>query len=89
MPTSNTPAWSQARAVICRIDLVNRELELLIGEARLNIGVPPDCMVVLRGEPVKLRMLQPGDRVRVTFRSRAGTAAARTIEVEGAPAAGA
>jgi hypothetical protein len=89
MSISNTVRMSPAQAVIHRIDLVNRELELLVGAVRMSVDVPPDCVILLRGEPVKLRMLQPGDRVEVAFRSRAGTAVARAIEVQGAPASGA
>jgi hypothetical protein len=89
MLSSNTVSIPSAQAIIQRIDLVNRELELLVGAVRMSVDVPPDCVVLLRGEPVKLRMLQPGDRVEVAFGSRAGTAVARAIEVQGAPATGA
>lgn len=71
MPISSSIAdrVPQPEAVIQRMDVVNREMELLIGEHRWIISVPPDCAVLLRGERVKLRMLQPGDRVRVTYRA--------------------
>ena len=77
---------SQLRAVIQRIDLVNREVAVIADGARQVVTVPSNCAVLLRGEPVKLRMLQPGDLVKVAFYSRAGEAVARTIEVEGGPA---
>jgi hypothetical protein len=77
---------SKLRAIIQRIDLVNREVAVIAGGTRQVVTVPSDCVVFLRGEPVKLRMLQPGDLVKVAFDSRAGATVARTIEVEGGPA---
>src|SRR4051812_39024477 len=77
-----------AEAVVQRVDPVNRELAALVGGVLVNIYVPPDCEVVLRGERVKLRMVQPRDRVRVTCTELDGSLLAREIEVQPGPAGG-
>ena len=43
--------------------------------------VPPDGAVVRWGERVKLRMLQPGEHLRVTYTGRADAHVARAVEV--------
>jgi hypothetical protein len=77
---------SPLRAVIQRIDLVNREVAVMEDGTSRVVTVPSDCAVLLRGEPVKLRMLQPGDRIEVALCSRSGEMVARTIEVQGGAA---
>jgi hypothetical protein len=72
----------EAEAVVHRVDPVNRELAAFIEGALVTIYVPPDCAVVLRDERVKLRMVQPRDRVRVTYADLAGSPVAREIEVQ-------
>ena len=57
----------EAEAVIHRVDPVNRELAALVEGVLVTIDVPPACEVILRGERIKLRMVQPRDRVRVTY----------------------
>ena len=44
--------------------------------------MPPGCVVVLRGEQVKLRMVQPGDRVRVTYAEERDSLVARVVEAQ-------
>jgi hypothetical protein len=56
-------------------------LAALVEGLLVTIYVPPDCNVVLRGERVKLRMVQPRDRVRVTYTELADSLVAREIEV--------
>jgi hypothetical protein len=72
----------EAEAVVHRLDPVNRELAALVGGILVTIYVPPDCDVVLRGERVKLRMVQPRDRLRVTYTELADSLVAREIEVQ-------
>ena len=74
----------KAEAVVHRVDPVNREVAALIDGLPVTIDVPPDCHVVLRGERVKLRMVQPGDRVRVTYTKLATSLVAREFEVQSA-----
>lgn len=65
-----------------RVDTVNRELTVLVDGALLIFDVPVGCAVILHGEPVKLRMVQPRDRVRITHLNRGNLRIARTIEVQ-------
>ena len=71
----------EAEAVVHRVDPVNRELAALVGGVPVTIYVPPDSAVVLRGERVKFRMVQPGDRLRVAYTKLADPLVARAIEV--------
>jgi hypothetical protein len=72
----------EAEAVVHRVDPVNRELAALVDGIPVTIYVPADCAVVLRGERVKLRMVQPRDRLRVAYTELADSLIARTIEVQ-------
>ncbi len=71
----------EAEAVIRRVDPVNRELAALVEGVLVTIDVPPACEVILRGERIKLRMVQPRDRVRVTYTESANPIVAHAIEV--------
>jgi hypothetical protein len=71
----------QMDGVVHGVDTVNRELTVNAGGTLATFEVPPDCAVVLRGERVKLRMVQPRDRVQVTYTRRQGFLVARTIQV--------
>ncbi len=75
----------KAEAIIQRVDPINRELAALVDGAVVTIYVPPDCNVVLRGERIKLRMVQPGDRVRVTCTPCANSLVTSAIEVQPGP----
>jgi hypothetical protein len=72
----------QTNGIVQSVDTVNRELAALVGGVMVNIDVPPCCAVVLRGERVKLRLVQPGDFVRVTYAEVRGALVARTVEVQ-------
>ena len=76
----------EAEAVIHRVDPVSRELAALVEGVLMTIYAPPACDVILRGERIKLRMVQPRDRVRVTYTEFANSIVARAIEVLPAPA---
>lgn len=78
---SSKPA-SKAEAVVHRVDTVNRELAVLVDGGLVNFDVAPDCTIFLRGERVKLRMVQPGDHVQVIYTELRGFLVARTIEVQ-------
>jgi hypothetical protein len=87
-PTSRQFA-RESRAVVHRVDPVNRELTALVDGSAVSVYVPPDCDIFLRGERVKLRLVQPRDRVRLVYAPDAGAIVARRIEVQsGAPAPG-
>lgn len=68
--------------MVHRVDTVNRELTVFVNGELLTFDVPVGCEVVLHGEPVKLRMVQPLDRLKITYASRGGLRVARAIEVQ-------
>ncbi|MCC6420406.1 MAG: hypothetical protein IT429_19390 [Gemmataceae bacterium] len=77
----NGKAVLEAEAVVYRVDPVSRELMVFIDSALVAVYVPPNCDVVLRGERVKFRMVQPRDCVRMRYADRAGSLVARAVEV--------
>jgi hypothetical protein len=56
-------------------------VEVRVGGGTFSFDVRPGCVITLRGERVKLRMLQPRDRVRVTYTERQGARVADVVEV--------
>ena len=56
-------------------------IDVASGRVTGGFDVPPGCPVVLRGDPVKLRMVLPGDLVRVTYEEVRGSRVARLVEV--------
>jgi hypothetical protein len=66
---------------IYRVDTSSRELTLLVNSAQMNLIVPPDCLIRLNGERVKLRLLQPGDQAEVAYSFVGSTAFAHSIQV--------
>ena len=56
-------------------------MEVHAGGGTVSFDVRPDCVITLRGERVKLRLIQPRDRVRVTYTERQGTRVAAAVEV--------
>jgi hypothetical protein len=82
MRTSDTPAPTlQAQGTVCRVNTISRELDLFMNRGRSVFDVPPDCAIILRGERVRLRMVQARDIVRVTYAVGGSQPAARTIDV--------
>lgn len=70
MPSSNSAnSFLQADGIVQQVDTVNRELRVLVNGTSVRFDVPPDCAVILHEEQVKLRLLQPEDRVRVFYRA--------------------
>jgi hypothetical protein len=76
--------WQELKGTLQRVDLVNRMAEVQRGSRIVTFDVPPACDVLLRGERVKLRMLQPSDPVTVRYRGAAGRHVASLIEVRAA-----
>jgi hypothetical protein len=56
---------------IVRLDVPARQLTLQVGHRTLELAVTPRCAVELHGEPVRLRLLQVGDRVSVMLEGEA------------------
>jgi hypothetical protein len=73
--------------VVRRVDPVSREVEVHVADTPVSLDVRSDCVITLRGERVKFRLIQPRDRVRVKYIQHSGARVATTIEVQpGGPA---
>jgi hypothetical protein len=82
MRMSDSPDTTlQVEGTMCRVNTISRELNLFMNGGRAVFDVPPDCKIILRGERVRLRMVQARDIVRVTYMVAGGHHAARTIDV--------
>lgn len=68
--------------MIHRVDTVNRELTVIVNGELLTFDVPVGCEVILHGEHVKLRMVQPQDRAKITHLNRDNLRVALAIEVQ-------
>lgn len=80
VPSNHRPTV-HVDGVVRRVNPVGREVEVRVGGAVVSFDVRSDCVVTLRGERVKLRMIQPQDRVRVTYTEQQGTRIADAVEV--------
>jgi hypothetical protein len=67
--------------IIQRVDALAREVTVLTDGVQMLFDVPADCAVLLCGERVKLRLLQPLDHAVVAYSPRQSPPAARVIEV--------
>ena len=65
--------------VIRQVDGINRDMTVLTEDRHELIDVPANCSILLNGEIVKLRLLQPGDRVRVTYFDQNNVRTAQSI----------
>jgi hypothetical protein len=73
------------------VDLVQREITVLVDSQPVNVEIPPQCPVLLRGERIKLRLVQAGDVVQICCTPRAARCVAERVEVapvNSLPAAG-
>jgi hypothetical protein len=69
------------------VDPVSRVVEVQVEGVPVSLDVRPDCVITLRGERVKLRLIQARDRVRVKYTKHFIARVADTIEVQpGGPA---
>ncbi|HZU34469.1 MAG TPA: hypothetical protein VFA18_01100 [Gemmataceae bacterium] len=78
------PSIVQARqsvGVVHCLDTVNRELTVRVSGQLWIFDVPVECKIVLHGERVRFRMLQPADRVRITHAGQGDRPVAIRIEV--------
>jgi hypothetical protein len=72
----------RAQGTIQRVDTLGREITLLLSTGLEAFYVPPDCPIVLHGERIKLRMIQPRDKARVTFVRNRGMLVVKLLEVQ-------
>lgn len=63
------------------VDVSSRELCLRNGADATLMVVPPDCVIRLNGERVKLRMLQSGDRAELEYSLVGGVPYAHSVQV--------
>jgi len=68
-----------AEGTVRQVDLLNREIQVQVDDALRSFDVPPGCEISLAGERVKLRLLQPFDRVRVGYTQRGESSVAVSI----------
>lgn len=71
----------RSSGVVQSIDDVNRAVTIVREPRPVRFDVPAACTILLRGEPVKLHMLQPQDQVRVTYVHENRGLKAQTIEI--------
>jgi hypothetical protein len=81
-PPHTSIRQQRIEGIVLRVDTINRELAVFAGGVRIVIDVPADCRIVLRGEPIKLRMLQRFDRVRIVCNISNRPTIANAVEVE-------
>ena len=62
------------------IDLIDREVIVRQQSEPISYLISGNCEVLLNGERVKLRMLQPRDHVRIAYRRRKEGRVALSIE---------
>jgi hypothetical protein len=87
--TRPSDGTGRADGVVVAVDPVNRELTVRFADGLRQIHVPPGCPVTLRGERVRLRLVQARDHVRVTCVEGRTSRVASLIEVRsGSPPAG-
>ena len=72
----------RAQGSVQRVDTVGREIIVLLPTGLAVFDVPCDCSILLRGEPVKLRVIQPGDQVQIAFCHRQGMLVAQRLDVQ-------
>jgi hypothetical protein len=83
MNPSNSPprAYGEMTGTICRVNSLTREIAVRTSGELVEFDVPVECPVLLNGERVKLRLLQPMDRAQVTYDESQGRRQARSIRV--------
>ncbi|HLJ11930.1 MAG TPA: hypothetical protein VKU82_12110 [Planctomycetaceae bacterium] len=70
----------EIEGVIQHVDVVIRDVTVFARGRATSFDVPPDCTILLNGEKVKLRLLQPHDHVRVTYTHENAVPIAKRIE---------
>src|SRR5262245_50922032 len=61
MQTPNTCQPLLIEGEVCRVDPIGRELNVYATGIAVSFDIPLGCPITLRGERVKLRLLQPRD----------------------------
>jgi hypothetical protein len=82
MQSAIEPALLETRGVVQSVDVQRRELKLLSNNTVQAFDVPPDSAILLRGERVKMRLLQPMDEARIVYTRGTDALIARSIEIK-------
>jgi hypothetical protein len=72
----------EVTGLVHEIDPARRELTLLVEDRPEHFDLAPECVLVLRRERVKLRLLQPHDCARVCYVETPQGRVARSIRVD-------
>ena len=75
-------ASEHAWGIVKNVDLVGRDLTVLLTSGIETFDIPPACPISLHGEQIKLRMVQPRDHVWITFHRTPQRAVAENVEVQ-------
>jgi hypothetical protein len=71
----------RAVGIIQAVDVPGRMLTILVNGVSTIFDIAPDCAIVLRGERVKLRLVQPSDTAHLVYRQTAEGRKAQVIDV--------
>jgi hypothetical protein len=80
--TQTPVSFKHIEGTVQRIDRHSRTLRLATAACPMQIVVSPSCEVRLRGEPVTLHLLQPHDRIAVTYIETSHGATAQVIDID-------
>lgn len=71
-------AWG----IVQNVDLVGRDMTVLLQTGIEVFDIPPDCPILLHGEQIKLRIVQPRDHVWIAFNRQSERLVAEKLEVQ-------
>lgn len=80
MSAATTPPLA-FEGTVWQVDPVGRDVVVRAGDCVRTFHVPPEGAVFVSGEPVRLRLLQPHDRVEVVYRQEGERAVASSLRV--------
>jgi len=76
-----TTATDEAIGIIQVVDVPGRALTILVDGVPTVFDIAPDCAIALRGERVKLRLVQPNDNAHICYRRTPDGLSALAVEV--------
>ena len=78
---SDNKSMEQAVGTIQAVDVPGRTLTMLVSGVSRTFDIAPDCAIVLRGERVKLRLVQPSDTAHLVYCQTAEGLQVQVVEV--------
>jgi hypothetical protein len=73
----------EAVGVIQQVDVLGRSLTVLVSDVLQVFDLLPDCAIILHGERIKLRLVQPLDYARVIYSPAPEGLLACSVDVNG------